>query len=49
MGFQVFSAQATHERPTLAQVIHAVLWELSYGGDPEQAAELVQTVLDSAS
>ncbi|SPA56688.1 protein of unknown function [Cupriavidus taiwanensis] len=33
--------------PSLAQVIHGALWELSFGGDPEQTAEFVDTLLDT--
>ncbi|QCP47891.1 hypothetical protein FAZ95_01050 [Trinickia violacea] len=34
-------------RPTLAQVIQGLLWELSFGGDPEQTDEIVQDLLDA--
>ena len=33
--------------PSLVQIIHGVLWELSFGGGPEQTAELVDTLLDT--
>jgi len=33
--------------PSLAQIIHGALWELSFGGDPEQTAEFVDALLEA--
>jgi hypothetical protein len=30
--------------PTLAQVINAVMWELSWGGNPQQTEEFVEMI-----
>lgn len=35
--------------PSLAQVIHGVLWELSFGGGPEQTADLVDGLADAGA
>ena len=35
--------------PSLAQIIHGALWELSFGGDAEQTAEFVDALLDAES
>lgn len=34
--------------PTLAQVIHAALWELSWAGNPEDTYEFVEMIHDAA-
>ncbi|CAN0622912.1 conserved protein of unknown function [Burkholderia multivorans] len=34
--------------PTLAQVIHAVMWELSWGGNPQETEQLVEEIHDAA-
>jgi len=34
--------------PTLAQVIHAVLWELSWAGNPQETDEFVEMIVDAA-
>lgn len=35
--------------PSLAQIIHGVLWELSFGGGPEQTADLVDELVDAGA
>jgi hypothetical protein len=35
-------------RPTLSQVIHAVLWELSWAGGPKETDEFVEMIRDAA-
>ncbi|MFL9906768.1 hypothetical protein [Paraburkholderia sp. RL17-337-BIB-A] len=34
--------------PTLAQVIHAVLWELAWAGNPDQTVEFVERIHEAA-
>ncbi|MFL9913983.1 hypothetical protein PQR75_00960 [Paraburkholderia fungorum] len=35
--------------PTLAQIIHAVLWELSWAGTPQDTDEFVETIHEAAA